>query len=51
MLAGILPNTTVCTPGTLPPKKWLGRGQRPKRLRRDDEHKPISVEELALSLP
>ena len=52
-VAGILPNTTVWTPGTapLPPKKWSGRGQRPKRLRRDDKHKPISVEELALSLP
>jgi len=52
-VAGILPHTTVWTPGTgpLPPKKWSGRGQRPKRLRRDDEHKPISVEELALSLP
>jgi SRSO17 transposase len=52
-VAGILPNTTVWTPGTrpLPPKKWSRCGQRPKRLRRDDEHKPISVEELALSLP
>ena len=52
-VAGILPHTTVWTPGTgpLPPKKWSGRGQRPMRLRRDDEHKPISVEELALSLP
>jgi len=52
-VAGILPNTTVWTPGTgpLPPKKWSGRGQRPKRLRRDKEHKPISVEELALGLP
>jgi SRSO17 transposase len=52
-VAGILPHTTVWTLGTgpLPPKKWSGRGQRAKRLRRDDEHKPISVEELALSLP
>ena len=52
-MAGILPHTTVWTPGTgpLPPKKWSGRGQRPKRLRRDDKHKPISVEELALNLP
>jgi SRSO17 transposase len=42
-VAGILPHTTVWTPGTgpLPPKKWSGRGQRPKRLRRDDEHKPF----------
>jgi SRSO17 transposase len=52
-VAGILPNTTVWTPGTgpLPPKRWSGRGQRPKRLRRDDHHRPISVEEFALSLP
>ena len=52
-VAGILQNTTVWTPGTgpLPPKKWSGRGQRPKHHRRDDKHKPISVEELALSLP
>ena len=52
-VAGILPHTTVWTLGTgpLPPKKWSGRGQRPKCLRRDDKHKPISVEELALSLP
>src|SRR5450631_4330555 len=52
-VAGILPHTTVWTPGTgpLPPKKWSGRGQRPKRLRRDDKHKPISAEELALNLP
>ena len=52
-VAGILPNTTVWTPGMgpLPPKKRSGCGQRPKRLRRDHEHKPISVEELALGLP
>jgi SRSO17 transposase len=52
-VAGILLNTTVWTSGTgpLPPKKWSGCGQRPKRLRRDNKHKPISVEELALGLP
>jgi SRSO17 transposase len=52
-VAGILPNTTVWTPGTgpLPPKKWSGCGRRPMRLGRDNEHKPISVEELALGLP
>jgi SRSO17 transposase len=52
-VAGILPNTTVWTPGSGPlaPKKWSGRGRRPKHLRRDDQHKPISVEELALGLP
>jgi SRSO17 transposase len=31
-VAGILPNTTVWTPGTgpLPPRIWSGCGQRPK---------------------
>ena len=52
-VAKILPNTAVWTSDTepLPPKKWSGRGRRAKRLRRDDGHKPISVEELALGLP
>ena len=52
-VAGILPNTTVWTLGTGPlsAKQWSGRGQRPKRLRRNDNHRPISVEELAFSLP
>ena len=52
-VAGVLPNTTVWTPdsGPLPPKKWSGRGQPPKRLRRDHKHQPTSVKELALGLP
>ena len=52
-VAGIMPNTTVWTSdkGPLPPKKRSGRGQPPKRLRRDDKHQPISVKELALGLP
>ena len=51
--AGILSNTTVWAPGTapLPAKAWSGRGRPPKRLRRDAEHRPISVKELALGLP
>jgi SRSO17 transposase len=51
--AGILSNTTVWAPGTapLPAKAWSGRGRPPKRLRRDAEHLPISVKELALGLP
>jgi SRSO17 transposase len=51
--AGILPNTTVWVPGTepLPPKEHSGRGRPPKLLRRDHEHKPISVKELAVGLP
>jgi SRSO17 transposase len=51
-VAGILSSTTVWAPGTapLPPKRWSGRGRRPTRLRRG-KHKPVSVKELALSLP
>jgi SRSO17 transposase len=52
-VAGILPNTTVWAAGTgpLPPKPWSGRGRRPKLIRRDDKHQPVSVKQLALSLP
>lgn len=52
-VAGILSNTTVWAHGTepLPPKKWSGRGRPPKRLRRDAEHWPVSVKDLALGLP
>ena len=37
--------------GPLPPKPYSGRGPRPKLLRRDEQHRPISVKELALGLP
>jgi len=52
-VAGILSNTTVWAPGTgpLPPKARSGRGRPPKLLRRDAKHQPVSVKELALSLP
>jgi SRSO17 transposase len=52
-VAGILPNTTVWAPGTAPlrAKRWSGRGRPPKLMRRDCNHRPISVKKLALSLP
>jgi SRSO17 transposase len=52
-VAGILPNTTVWAPGEepLPAKGWSGRGRRPKRMRRDSAHQPVSVKDLALNLP
>ena len=51
--AGIMPNTSVWTPGTMPllPKRWSGQGRPPKLMRRDAKHQPISVKEVALSLP
>jgi SRSO17 transposase len=52
-VVGILSNTTVWPRGTgpLPAKEWSGRGRPPKRLRVDAQHQPVSVKEVALSLP
>ena len=52
-VAGILPQTSVWAPvaGPLPPKPWTGQGRPPKLMRRDSEHQPLPVKELALSLP
>jgi SRSO17 transposase len=52
-IAGVLPNITVWGPGTgpLPPKPWSGRGRPPKLLRRDHEHQPVPIKQLALDLP
>jgi len=52
-VAGIPPQTSVWPPGTtpLPPLPWSGRGRRPKLMRRDSEHHPVSVKALALDLP
>ena len=35
----------------LPPKPWGGKGRRATRVRRDQTHQPISVEQLARELP
>jgi len=50
---GVTSSTGVWAPGTapLPPLPYSGRGRRPTRLRRDEEHKPVSTMELATSLP
>jgi SRSO17 transposase len=50
---GVSSSTTVWKPreGPLPKKPWSGRGQPPKRLRRDPDHQPVSVLALAQSLP
>jgi SRSO17 transposase len=53
-VAGILSNTAVWAPGTgpLPPKLYTpGLGSPTKLLRRDAEHRPVSVKDLAFSLP
>src|SRR4051794_16987385 len=52
-IAGIPPQTSVWPPGTapLPPLPWSGRFRRPKLMRRDAEHRPVSVRALALGLP
>jgi len=52
-VVGVKSTTTVWAPGTdaLPPAAYSGRGRRPVRPVRDEAHKPVSVEELALSLP
>jgi SRSO17 transposase len=52
-IAGVPPQTSVWPPGTapLPPLPWSGRGRRPKLMRRDTEHHPVSVKALALDLP
>lgn len=52
-VVGVQSSTTVWKPGMNPlpplPRKRLGRP--PRLLRRDPEHQPVSVKELALSLP
>jgi len=35
----------------LPPKRWSGKGRRPKLLRRDPTHKPVRAKALAMQLP
>lgn len=49
---GVQGSTSVWPPGTgpLPPKLWSGRGRPPSALRRDPDHRPISVKALAQSL-
>ena len=51
--AGIQPQTSVWKQGEgpLPPKSFNGNGRPPKLMRRDKEHRPLSVKELALGLP
>src|SRR6201981_12187 len=51
-VVGIQGSTTVWRPGEVPlsAKRWKGLGRPPKLLRRDKQHQPISVKQLAESL-
>ena len=51
-VVGVQSSLTVWAPGTepLPPKPWSGNGRPPKLLRRDHEHQPVSIKQLAQSL-
>lgn len=50
---GVQSNASVWPPGVdpLPAKAWSGRGRPTTLLRRDRDHRPISVKQLAMSLP
>ena len=50
---GIQAKTTVWSEGAapLPPPKYKGTGRPPKLLRRDPDHQPLAVEQLAATLP
>lgn len=49
---GIGPGTSVWAPGKgpVPPPRRSGRGRPPARLRRDEDHQPVAVKALALTL-
>ena len=50
---GVRSGTSAWPPGTkpLPPAPWSGRGRPATRLRRDAEHRPVTLKALACSLP
>ena len=50
---GVQSSVSVWSPGhsPLPKRKWKGIGRPTKLLRRDARHKPVSLRELAMSLP
>jgi SRSO17 transposase len=52
-VVGVQSSMSVWQPGTgpLPAKPWKGQGRPPKLLRRDSQHQPVSVKELAVALP
>jgi SRSO17 transposase len=52
-VVGVQSTVTVWEPGVqpLPAKPWKGQGRPPRLLRRDDRHRPVSAQALALALP
>lgn len=52
-MVGVTSSVKVWPPGMepLPPKPWSGHGPHPFATRRSPEHQPVSVGELAQSLP
>jgi SRSO17 transposase len=52
-VVGVQSSFSVWKPGTepLPPLPRTPTGRRPRLLRRDEKHHPVSVKEMALSLP
>jgi SRSO17 transposase len=52
-IVGIKPVTTAWPPGQglLPPKAYTGQGRPPKRVRREEGHRPLPVRDLAAGLP
>lgn len=51
-VVGVQSSTTAWPPGTGPlkAKRWSGQGRPPSRLRRDAQHTPLSLKEIALRL-
>jgi SRSO17 transposase len=52
-VVGVQSSMTVWQPGAepLPAQAWKGEGRPPRLLRRSDRHQPVSVKQLALTLP
>jgi SRSO17 transposase len=52
-VVGVQSSASVWEPGKqpLPARAWKGQGRPPRLLRRDKNHKPVSVKQLALLLP
>ena len=50
---GVQSSMTAWEPGAgpLPAKQWKGQGRPSKLLRRDSQHQPVAVKQLALGLP